>query len=45
MSKKNNIGAIVTGVLIALQLAADVCFIHMLYKEKKNWTVPKLTTG
>ena len=36
MSKKNNIGAIVKGVLIALQLAADVCFIHMLYKEKKE---------
>ena len=36
MSKKNNIGAIFTGGLIALQLAADVYFIHRLYKEKKR---------
>ena len=36
MSKKNNIGAIFTGGLIALQLAADVYFIHRLYKEKKE---------
>ena len=35
-SKKNNTWAYIKGVLIALQLAADVCFIHMLNKEKKE---------